>query len=251
MGGAKVRVGKSAISIAAKPKTVDAKTSPHYKKRGDQRAMSDEMAKKKLMPLDKNWMSKDKQKSWPDDGDYVGIRANLGLLKSQGELIKSGEIEKPIVVQTIHKSSKKSSRNLHGGERGTAINYGMAFTVKDASFRVNQRYRADIFKGQTIEGGKVTKVNKFPMASVNGAFVAKPNEKTMFDGIEVRFNPKETHLFVDPDGRPIKFAEEATIVGTRVYVRGKIEYYDADDYPQPVDNLPTDAQLAARLLTAL
>ena len=43
------------------------------------------------------------------------------------------------------------------------------------------------------------------------------------------FNPFKHNVFVDASGRPIKSADEATIIGSAVYLRGNIEYYDFND----------------------
>jgi hypothetical protein len=234
MGGVSVKVGGSTVAVGSKPKTIQAKDSPYYQKRPtDQRAVSEERGRE-MMKWHKKTDEIATRNTWPEDGDIVGVRANLQLVKT----IKD-RLGQRIVVQTLHKSSAKSRDNLHAGQPGTVINYGMAFTVRNAKFRVNQEGRAEIATGSKA---------KFPMASVDGAYVAKPNEKTMFDGIEIRFNPMATHLFVDPDGRPIKSAEEVTVVGDRAYVRGEIEYYDTNDYPLPIGGVPTSMQLTLERL---
>jgi hypothetical protein len=82
---------------------------------------------------------------------------------------------------------------------------------------------------------------KAPMASIDGElqFVDAPN----FDGIEVSFNPKRTHLFIDADGFAIRYAEEVTIHGHRAYLRGQIEYYTASTAPARAGDMASVAKL--------
>ena len=75
-----------------------------------------------------------------------------------------------------------------------------------------------------------TQENKFPMASVNGEFVSSKIEDANFDGVKAIFNPFNSNIFTDVAGRPIKSVDgEATIVGSDVFLRGEIEYYDFND----------------------
>lgn len=234
MGAAIVHVGGKTVTVSGRPKVVRAEDSPHYQKRGDMTPLTEsewaDMA---------TWHAKTnrivKVGRMPSDGEYVTVRANLELIP-----VVQSRTGKRIIIQTLHESTSADHDRLHTGKPGPVINYGRAFVLRDATMRVNQGARAQIASGGA----------KFPMAGADGKFVAKPNTSTMFDGVELRFNPKTTHLFVDPDGRPVKRVGEATIVGDRVYARGDIEYYDASDYPQPRGGLPTAVELAARLLTA-
>lgn len=235
MGGGKVSVNGKTASIGKRPKVIDAKDSPHYQRRGDMRPKS-ESEGRAMMEWHKKTREIAERGTMPKNGDIVGVRANLALI----DVIKKKTGER-VVVQTLHKSSAKSRDNLHAGTPGAVINYGMAFVVRNGKFRVNQQGRADIATG---------KAAKFPMASVDGEYVAEPDAGTMFDGVEIKFNPRSTHLFVDPDGRPVKSFGEATIVGSSVFVRGKIEYYDDSDYPLPVGSLPTTAVIASLLAAA-
>lgn len=134
-----------------------------------------------------------------EQGQKVGIRLNLNVLKNTG-----------VPVQTVH--DKTAS--------GEALDYSGAVMVKNPFMYVNQGARKKIFTFQE---------NKFPMASVNGEFLTSDITQMSFDGVKAFFNPFKQHVFVDASGRPIKSAEEATVVGNHVYLRGKIEYYTADD----------------------
>jgi len=132
------------------------------------------------------------------EGQKVGVRLNLNVMKNTG-----------VPVQTMH--DKTAS--------GEALKYAPAVTVKNATLFVNQNARNKIVTFQE---------NKFPMASVNGEFVDAGTELD-YSGVRAVFNPFRHNVFVDMAGRPIKSAEEATIVGGNVYLRGKIEYYDMSD----------------------
>ena len=133
-----------------------------------------------------------------EPGRKVGIRLNLNVMKNTG-----------VPVQTVHDKSAT----------GEALTYAPAVTVKNAELYVNQNAREKIVTFQE---------NKFPMASVNGEFVASGTDLN-YDGVRAKFNPFRHNVFVDMAGRPIKSAEEATIIGSDVFLRGKIEYYDMSD----------------------
>ena len=132
-------------------------------------------------------------------GRKVGIRLNLNVMKKTG-----------VPVQTVHEKTAS----------GEALQYAGAVTVKNATLYVNPEARKKIATFQD---------NKFPMASVNGEFVSSDIEKVNYDGVRATFNPFLQGSFIDAAGRPIKSAEEATIIGGNVYLRGEIEYFDAND----------------------
>lgn len=162
------------------------------------------------------------------DGQPVGVRANLNVKKTTG-----------VTVQTVHAGTEAQLAKGTGMFSGEAIGYGASVTLRDVNFSVNQEARAKILSKET---------NKFPMASVDGRYMspdkvaakAKYN-LSEFEGVEVRFNPMNSHLFTDPQGRAVKSASEATVVGSQVFVRGTITYYGADDMPKPARGLPTTA----------
>ena len=156
-----------------------------------------------------------------EDGQVVGVRANLNLKKSTG-----------ITIQTMHDGTESQLSKGTGLFAGEAIGYQAAVTLKDVNFSVNQNARAAIAEGRQ---------NKFPMASVDGKYVKSPDEATRFDGIEVRFNPMKQHTFVDPDGRAVKSASEVTVVGGSVFVRGKITYFTDADMPKNVSTVESNA----------
>jgi hypothetical protein len=156
------------------------------------------------------------------DGQVVGVRPNINVLKTTGT-----------IVLTMHNGSEAQLQRKTGLFTGEALDYKAAVTVKDANLSVSQEARRQIASGEK---------SKFPMASVDGHYVAHPGAD-QFDGIELRFNPKREHLYVDPDGRPVKSASEATISGSRVFVRGKVEYYDSTDAPEARGGVPTAVQL--------
>ena len=137
----------------------------------------------------------------PQQGDKVGVRLNLNVKKSTG-----------IPVQTVHDTSAS----------GEALAYSPAVVLKDVNLFVNQGARKKIATFQE---------NKFPMASVDGSFQTSNMSDVVaagFDGVKAVFNPMNSPYFTDVAGRPIKGASEATVFGNVVYLRGEIEYYDAN-----------------------
>lgn len=154
------------------------------------------------------------------DGQAIGVRANLNVKKTTG-----------ITVQTMHAGTDAQLARGTGMFAGEAIGYGAAVTLRNVNFSVNQAARHKIATGQS---------NKFPMASVDGRFQANPGSNR-FDGVELRFNPMRSHLFTDPDGRAVKSAAEATVVGSQVFVRGKITYFAPDKLPAPLGGVPSEA----------
>ena len=133
------------------------------------------------------------------EGQKVGIRLNLNVMKNTG-----------VPVQTLHDKTAT----------GEALKYAGAVMVKNPNLNVNQNARKKIVTFQE---------NKFPMASVDGEFLTGNIDDMNFDGVKAFFNPFKHNVFVDAAGRPIKSAEEATIVGNTVYLRGDIEYYSYTD----------------------
>ena len=133
------------------------------------------------------------------EGQKVGIRLNLNVMKNTG-----------VPVQTLHDKTAT----------GEALKYAGAVMVKNPNLNVNQNARKKIVTFQE---------NKFPMASVDGEFLTGNIDDMNFDGVKAFFNPFKHNVFVDAAGRPIKSAEEATIVGNTVYLRGDIEYYGYND----------------------
>lgn len=234
MGGGKVSVNGKTASIGKRPKVIDAKDSPHYQRRGDMRAITEAEGARLVKGVVEAQKAIESANEAIEAGELkplknglrVGLRPQLNVLRQTKKL-----------VQTIHSAEgTKESTSASGGK---VLGYVVAGTVRNAMLNVSQKARARIALG--LE-------NKTPMSSVDGEYVENPGSD-QFDGIELRFNPKRVHLYVDPDGRPVKSAEEATVVGTpdgpRVFVRGRIEYYDRTDYPEPLDGAPTEVVLAA------
>ncbi|ABM96938.1 hypothetical protein [Methylibium petroleiphilum] len=160
----------------------------------------------------------------PAAGELVGVRLNLNIIKSTG-----------VRVHSIHRGT------THGGHargkgfyRGEVINYSQVVTLRHAWFNVHQAGREQI-----AEGG-----NKGPMASVDGEFVV-PMGRVSFDGVEIRFNPRDVHLFVDLENFAVQYAEEVTLAGHRAYARGLIVYHDANSAPARAGNTPSIAMFRA------
>lgn len=148
------------------------------------------------------------------EGTLVAVRLNLNTR------IKKGD--KDYSMQTVHS---------RGHPNGSPIGYDKAVTLRNCTFYVNQNERARIALKQA---------QKSPMAAVVGLLTHdKPNLK----GVEVRFNPFDTHLFVRADnGRAVKTADEVTIFNKVCYARGEITYWDREAAPKPKQNVPTGAK---------
>lgn len=148
------------------------------------------------------------------EGTFVAVRRNLNFWARAADGEKYS-------LQTIHKGAFPS---------GGVLGYDYAATLRGVTFVVDQQARAEIAAGRR---------HKFPMAGVNGWLSHKAPSLM---GVHVRFNPKTSHLFTRVDnGLAVREAEEVTIFHTRVYVRGHLTYWNADDAPQPLENIPSDA----------
>lgn len=137
----------------------------------------------------------------PQAGDLVGVRLNLNIWKSR-----------KVPVQTLHKGSCTGRHRQNSGFHGGGVLwYQKMVTLRDSFFNVAQLGRERIASG--IE-------SKHPIASVDGILIE--DEAHSFEGVEVRFNPFDTHLFITSDNRAIRWAEEVTIYGHRCYCRGNL-----------------------------
>lgn len=130
------------------------------------------------------------------DGALVGVRLNLNLRKKTGH---------PIL--TVHEGTKgRLNRGLYDSP---VLGYVWTATLKNVRFNVNPVAREQIASGSA----------KFPMASVDGTLVL---DSFSTEGLEVRFNPAVNEHFVTADGREILATDEATLIGSVVYVRGNL-----------------------------
>lgn len=156
---------------------------------------------------------------FPTAGEKIGVRLNLNVLKSTG-----------CAVQTLHKATNTSGYKKNKGfYNGEACGYAQAVVIKNAYFNVSQSAREAIAQGLH---------HKFAMASVDGEFVSTdiPHE---FEGVELRFNPKDQHLFVDENNNAVHYAEEVVVFGHRVYARGEIVYHTQLSAPKRAGDYPS------------
>ena len=160
--------------------------------------MTDKMVSEALSS-DKRSVQIMNEKNEVEEGRKVAVRLNLNVKKNTG-----------VPVQTVHDKSAT----------GKALRYSGAVTLKNVDLAVNQSAREKIVTFQD---------NKFPMAAVQGEFVSDGVANSEMDGVKATFNPFREHLFVDASGRAIKSAEEATVIGNTVLLRGKIEYFNMND----------------------
>jgi hypothetical protein len=157
----------------------------------------------------------------PAAGDIIGVRLNLNIFRS-----------KKVTVQTIHgwngNDGYKSNRGLHAHH---VIDYQNIVRLQHAYFNVDQVAREKIAAGRD---------SKSPMGSIDGVYFPHlPGESPDFDGVEIGFNPHKTHLFMDADGNPIRYAEEVTIYGHRAYARGALTFYTTVTAPARRGDAPS------------
>jgi len=154
-----------------------------------------------------------------EQGKQVGIRLNLNS--------KIPDAPKGMdKLQTLH------DKNYNG----PALSYVPHATVTDVTFNVSQKGRQGI--AAKISGMDVPEAkNKFPAMSVDGKLASSENVISKGgDGvIEIGFNPKAHHLFIDmKTGQAVKGAKVATVVGDRVYAKG-VKYYKKSEAPEPLN----------------
>ena len=135
---------------AARPAIMEASTHPLYQQRTIV-MVPDDVVEEALDSdaTSKRIMSKGLA---PALGDIVGIRLNLNLIKSKG-----------VPVQTVHAGNRSGGYKRNKGlYNGSAIAYEKVVTLENAYFNVSQKGREDVASGT---------VSKFPLASVDGAFM--------------------------------------------------------------------------------
>lgn len=158
-------------------------------------------------------------------GQLVGVRLNINVLAHTG-----------VAVHSIHRATNKDGyRQNRGFYRGEVLTYLPVVLLRDAFFNVHQAGREGIASGTMA---------KHPMASIDGTFT-EHGDALSFDGMEISFNPKVHHLFVDTKGFAIQYAEEVTILGHRAYARGKIRYYSESDAPAKAGPAPSQTRFRA------
>jgi len=157
-----------------------------------------------------------------EEGTKVAVRKNLN--SSVGEGIDPNLN----TLQTLHA----------GSFSGKALSYMPVVTIKDAEFTISQTGRRDVAAKMLGKESKAAK-SKFPMAAVKGKYTKDKSVLEQYNPeelVEIGFNPKFNHLFIDMQtGQAVKGAEEATIIGDRVYAQG-IKYWKKSEAPEP---LPT------------
>ena len=155
-------------------------------------------------------------------GQVVATRLNINYLQNY-----------KVPIQSVHDTVATSSRPYNG----KVIAYAHAVTLNNPTFSVDQKAVSDISSGVKT---------KFPMAAVVGEFVPTPLDKHRVDGEVLRFNPKDTHLFVDSSGRFVKgVIGKVTSYGTKVYVHpgSEIVYWG--------ENAPAKYQSPASMKTVM
>lgn len=164
------------------------------------------------------------------EGTRVGVRLNLNSTIPD---MPRG-LDK---LQTLHK----------GSFSGKAMSYLPFATVRNVTFNVSQ-------KGRTAIASRIKQIDtpeakaKYPAMSVDGDYV--PNKNLLDQGgdlVEIGLNPGAHHLFIDlKTGQAVKGAEEATVIGDRVYAKG-VEYWKKAEAPAPIPtqsgvDIPSDVR---------
>lgn len=163
---------------------------------------------------------------FPQDAELVGVRLNINVLNKTG-----------VAVHSIHRATSKDGHTKgRGFYRGEVINYLPVVVLREAFFNVQQSGR---------EGIAIGSVSKFPMASIDGAFVHLSDTDVDFSGVECSFNPKTTHLFIDSQHFAVRYAQEVTILGHRAYARG-VEYFTESSAPARTGCAPSIAKFKPR-----
>ena len=207
---------------------IDAKQSPLYQTRSaaDVPVITQELANRALATHAKGARVEGKGIDLKP-GDYIGARLDLPIRASSRGIMEGG-----VPLQAIHMGNASNYAREDGGFYGGKIaKYLPSVTMKNVKFRINQTEREEIAAGR----------KKAPMGSADGQFVRSDNPN--FDGIELRFNPKREHLFIDAMGRAVKAADEVTVMGDRMYARGHVEYFGDEDFIQPKGVSPTQARV--------
>lgn len=159
--------------------------------------------------------------SAPAPGDLVGVRLNLNVFKTTG-----------VCVHTMHRGGPSGGHRIgRGFWNGEVLHYAQAVVLRNAYFNVQQKGRESIASGQSP---------KHPMASIDGE-LAELGAPASIVGVEVRFNPKLEHLFVDPSNRALWYAEEVVVVAHRAYARGRLVFHTTETAPTRAGTNPTRA----------
>lgn len=160
---------------------------------------------------------------YPVPGALVGVRLNLNILKSTG-----------VAVQTMHQATNtKGYKENKGFYRGKVISYAETVLLKNAYFNVDQIARDAISSGSQ---------NKYAMASVDGNFISTDSTGSL-NGLEIRFNPHNSHLFTDLHNNAVRCAEYVVVTGHRAYAFGLIQFHDIASAPLKVGQNFSSAQL--------
>ena len=198
-------VAKSQIDI-------DAEDSPLYQRRTkeDVPFVSNEQVQRDMPKMDATTRATEAKGIKIEPGMLVGSRINLNAAKV-GYPVLSLHYTFPPGSKTRKENTKAS-----GGE---VIASRGNITLSNVNFNVGQGARDKIAAGTATKGVMAMAVGR--------VMDVEPN----FDGIELSFNPKREHLFVDANGRAVKSAEEVTVMGFKAYARGKISYFE--DFEDP------------------
>lgn len=223
--------GSMSIERSTRMLEFDAKMSPLYRER--KLELSSEEDIEKVLRSHKSGLEVLKKNAVLKSGDLVGGRLNINLVKHGTNTLGY----RPSIL-SVHKPKSQNTKKheKHNGvssfSNEPVVRNQDIMTLRNAYFNVNQKGSANVgLKGFMFMNGRAaeldnypTALNKFPLASVDGEYVDMPREDMTLDGIMIKYNPTSSHMFVDLTGRPIKFAEEVTLMGDRVYARGKIIY---------------------------
>jgi hypothetical protein len=205
---------------------IEAQESPLYQRRTkeDVPFVSNEQVQRDMPKMDADTLKTEAKGIKIEPGMLVGARINL----------RATRIGYPVLSlhYTFQKSSKTRKENTKASGGEVIASRGNV-TLSNVNFNVSQTAREDIAAG--------TDTKKVMAMAVGRVMDVEPN----FDGIELSFNPKREHLFVDSEGRAVKSAEEVTVMGFKAYARGKITYLeDFEDPRSPEYTAPSRVTFA-------
>ena len=143
------------------------------------------------------------------EGQLVSARPNLDIKRSTG-----GEKD-GVTLLSVHDASKP------GKPLGNVLKNTAAITLKNAKFILMHTPQMRVASGE----------HKRVFSGVKG-FLKNDHEideGVNRNGIVAKFNPFIQHFYMTEDGRAVKSAEEVTVENNKVFLRGRITYYNEDE----------------------
>ena len=143
------------------------------------------------------------------EGQFVSARPNLDIKRSTGGL------QDGVTLLSVHDASKP------GKPLGNVLKNTAAITLEDAEFILMHTPQMRVASGEP----------KSVFSGVKGFLKNdhETDEGVNRNGIVAKFNPFIQHFYMTEDGRAVKSAEEVTVENNKVFLRGRITYYNEDE----------------------